>query len=151
MCRPPMGAGPAQGAENTGPALLPSQATGVWHPGTGSCWICLWEGKEMNTHGGRQDLAKEAEIIFGDQNKKRVRKRKVGAAETEGTKKEAMDGEGKGEPWSDITTKQKCPLGLSLRNLDKTPEYLREKKDIPIQEEASRDSTNKRPVGKLSP
>lgn len=48
-----------------------------------------------------------------------------------------MDEEGKGEPWSDMTGKQKCPLGLSLRNLDRTPEGLREKKEIPIQKEAS--------------
>ncbi|RMC06432.1 hypothetical protein DUI87_15866 [Hirundo rustica rustica] len=54
------------------------------------------EGKEMNTHGGGQDLAKEAEIIFEDQNKEWVKKRKVGAVKTTGTKKEAMDGEGNG-------------------------------------------------------
>lgn len=86
-----MSAGPAYEAESTGLALLPPQATGVWHPGTGSCWICLWEGQEMNTRGGGQDLAKEAEIIFGDQNRKWVRKRKVGVVKTTGTKKEAMD------------------------------------------------------------
>lgn len=62
-------------------------------------------GKEVNTHGGGQGLAKEAEIIFGDQDKKWVRKRKAGAVKTTGTKKEAMDGEGKGEPWSDMTGK----------------------------------------------
>lgn len=91
----------------------------------------------MNTHGGGQDLAKEAEIIFGDQNEKWVRKRKAGAVKNTGTKEEAMDGEGEGEPWSDMTGKQKCPLGLSLRSLDKTPEGLTEKKDVPIQEEVS--------------
>lgn len=33
--------------------------------------------------------------------------------------------------------KKKGALGLSLRTLDKTPEGLQEKKDVPIHEEAS--------------
>lgn len=136
-CRPPMDAGPACGAQSTGPALRPPQATGVWHPGTGNSWICLWEGKEINTHGAGQGLAKKAESIFGDQNKKWVRKRKIGAVKTTGTKKEAMDGVGKGKLWSEMNGKQKCPLGLSLRKMDKTPEGLWQKKDVSIQEEAS--------------
>lgn len=63
-----MGAGPAYGAESTGSVFLPPQGTGVWHPGIRTCWICLWEGKEMNTDGRGQDLAEEADIIFGDRN-----------------------------------------------------------------------------------
>lgn len=53
------------------------------------------------------------------------------------TKQEARDGGGKGGPWSDRTGKQKGLVGLSLRNLDRPPGGLREKKDIPTQEEAS--------------
>lgn len=51
------------------------------------------------------------------------------------TKQEARDGEWKGGPWSDITGKQKGLVGLSLRNLNRSPEGLR--KGISIQEEAS--------------
>lgn len=61
-------AGPAHGAENRGPALPLPQATGVKQPGKGSCQICLWKGKEVNTDGRGQDLAEEAESIRGDQN-----------------------------------------------------------------------------------
>lgn len=64
----------------------------------------------MNTHRGGQDLAKEIEIIFGDQSKEWARKRKGGAVKTTGTKKEAMDGGWKKEmeePWSDMTGKKR--------------------------------------------
>lgn len=53
------------------------------------------------------------------------------------TKREARDGGGKGGLWADMTGKQKGPVGLSLRNWDRPPEGLREKQDIPTQEEAS--------------
>lgn len=92
-----LGAAPAYGAESTGPALLPPQATGLASRDRKLLDLPVG-GKEMKTHGGWQGLAKEAEIIFGDQDKKWVRKREVGAVKTTGTKKGAMDGEGKGEP-----------------------------------------------------
>lgn len=51
------------------------QATGVGQAGKGSCQICLWKGKEMNTDElwkgkemNTKHLFEEAENIRGDQN-----------------------------------------------------------------------------------
>ena len=73
------------------------------------------------------------------------------------TKQEARDEGLKGQPWSDMTGKQKGPVGLSLRNLDRPSEGLRKKQDIPTQEEASgkggrhTESMHGSPVGKPRP
>lgn len=60
----------------------------------------LWDlpvgGKEMNTHGGGQGLAKEAEIIFGDQERNGSGKGKLGQLKPQGQRRKLWMEKGRG-------------------------------------------------------
>lgn len=96
--------------------------------GRGRRWILMEEGK---TWPRRLRSPLEIRMRNGPG------KGNLGQLKPQGQRRKLWMEKGMEETWSDMPEKQKCPLGLSLWNLDKTPEGLWEKKNVPIQEEGS--------------